>query len=627
MVHPSRSHGFLALLRHVRPAAKYVLRVPNRWGIANHRLTVAALVLVVGARTLVSVRGYLYADDFAFRYWAATEPLNLDYLTRSYGGHVNPIGLLNQWVLQHLFPGSHLALALFSAVLWGLTQVFAAMLMRRITDSDAVTASFLLLVGLSLFGFESSTWWAASIYAAPYQLFLVVGTYLLLRARDAGNSRPVWAALLCAVAASLSFSRGFMAAVFMFVVVAAVPTVRSAALGARRAWTWQRPVWIGMGFASVLGVLLVIASSGDITRSGFDPLRLPAYIGRMLTLNVLPAIWGGPWQWFEIPPPEWPPIVTNPSPPPVFALLATVATIAGCVAIWWRRRELRGLVAWALAFVLCVLVIAGLARSGTAVESTAYRYTFDVVWPVALAFVLGVSIETARRRRLTRLGAVLVLCVSVSAVVSTLVPARDWMGNQARVYMANAASGFPLIPEGQTVLNQGVPEDLIHPGLMAPYANAEVVMTPVPGAPTFGTYAADRLFGFDSDGNVREQTVLGPTSLPGPDANCGYAVTTAPRSVPLDGDVTAWDFYARVAYFTQTATDLNMAVGGAIHTVPVEPGGLSVVYFPVNGPAQDVLVSIGTPGITVCVTDIRIGNRADLETGDTVPLPVTQLPP
>src|SRR5690606_11032336 len=128
-------------------------------------------------------------------------------------------------------------------------------------------------------------------------------------------------------------------------------------------------------------------------------------------------------------------------------------------------------------------------------------------------------------------------------------PARDWMGNQARVYMANAASGFQLIPEGQTVLNQGVPEDLIHPGLMAPYANAEVVMTPVPGAPTFGTYAADRLFGFDSDGNVREQTVLGPTSLPGPDANCGYAVTTAPRSVPLDGDVIAWDFYARVAYF------------------------------------------------------------------------------
>ena len=161
---------------------------------------------------------------------------------------------------------------------------------------------------------------------------------------------------------------------------------------------------------------------------------------------------------------------------------------------------------------------------------------------------------------------------------------------------------------------------------MAPYANAQVVMTPQPGAPVFGPYAPETLFGFGGDGRVEKQEVIGPVSPPGPDENCGYQVTDVPRTIPLDGKLIAWDFYARVAYFSGTQTTLNIAVGGQIHTVPLEAEGLRVVYLPVNGPAQDVLVSLGTPGAVACVTDVTVGNRVSPGSEDVVPLPVTQLP-
>src|SRR5690606_15153406 len=103
-----------------------------------------------------------------------------------------------------------------------------------------------------------------------------------------------------------------------------------------------------------------------------------------------------------------------------------------------------------------------------------------------------------------------------------------WGANPTRDYMANAAAGFDLVPEGTAVLDQGVPFDLIHPVLMAPYANARSVMTPQPGSPVFAGFAEEDMFGFASDGRVEKQDVDGPKSPTGPDANCGYRVTDAP---------------------------------------------------------------------------------------------------
>ena len=583
------------------------------------------LVVVVSLRASISLRGYLYADDFAFRYWAATDSLTFDYLTRSYGGHVNPIGLFNQWILQALFPGSHTALAVFTLVLWAATLVLAAMLALLLTDRWQGSVIIVAIAGLSLFGFENSTWWAAAVYAGPYQLFLVGGVVSVVASQRLGGRLWDWVAVACAVGACFSFSRGFMAPLLMFGVAALVPLTPEGPRGLRAAWRGRQKIWMSMLIASAAAILLVITRSAEIARSGFSLTEIPGYMWMLLVNNVLPAIWGGPWRWFEIPPPNWSPIVTNPAPATWAMFLFAVATAAAAVWIWVTRRHLRALLVGTATFTLIILVIAALARSGTVVESTAYRYTFDILWPVSLLLTLAVVPMRWQPARVSRGGVIVVAVICASALVSTVVPAQDWMSNQAREYMANAEATFSRIPPAQQVLDQGVPDDLIHPALMAPYANARTVMTPVPGAPIFADVAADTMYGFSPDGNVEEQTVAGPAAPPGPDPDCGYKVTDQARSIPLDGKLIAWDFYARVAYFTGVDTTLNVAVGGRIHTVPLRGGGLHAVFFRVSGPGQEVLVSAGTIGATVCVTDLTIGNRVSEQTGELIPFPVTEL--
>jgi hypothetical protein len=276
-------------------------------------------------------------------------------------------------------------------------------------------------------------------------------------------------------------------------------------------------------------------------------------------------------------------------------------------------------------YTLLVILLAGIARSGTLTASVAYRYTFDLVWPVTLLMVLAVVPAINVARRVWRPGVAILSSTVVLAVWSTIVPARDWAQNPSKDYVANAVAGFAGIPEQQGLLDQGVPFDLIHPGFMAAYANASTVLSPQPGAPEFRHFVEDSLVGFSPEGILQENDVAGPKSRPGPDTDCGYAVTDLPRTIPLDGKLIAWDFYARVAYFSGSETTLNLAFGGQIHSVPLRAGGLRAIYFPVSGPGEEVLVSVGTPGVTACVTDLRIGNRVVAGTDELVPLPVTKL--
>ena len=583
------------------------------------------LVAVVLLRSVLSLRGYLYLDDFAFRYWAATSPFGTEYLLRSYGGHVNPVGLAVQWVMQVVFPGSYLALALYSLTMFALALGIFAAIVWEVTGSRGASILAVALAGVSLFGFEVTVWWAASIYAAAFQVFLLLTVYAAIRAVRDRKSLWTYVGVAGGAGMVLSFSRGSLGAVLVFGLAAALPLVQGRPLGLREAFMRARALWVALAAVAVLGGVLVLASADRVTPQGFSVGAMPGYAWRLLVLNVLPALWGGPWRWFELPPLEWPPILANPAPMWWAVWFAAILTMIALVAVIVKIPSLRLLVAVVFGYVFAVLVLAGVARAGALVGSVAYRYTFDLVWPLTLLMVLGVFPALNQARRVWRPGVVVMSLIVVSALMSTVVPARDWAANPGKEYMANAVSGFAQIPTGQTVIDQGVPFDLIDTGLMAPYANARTVMTPQPGAPEFGLVARDALWGWAEDGSVEEQKVVGPTSVPGPDPDCGYRVTDVPRSVPLDGKLIAWDFYARVAYFSGTDTTLNLAVGGRISSVALESGGLKAVYFPVNGPGQDVLVSVSTPGVSVCLTEIKIGNRESRRTGDVVPLPVTKL--
>lgn len=595
----------------------------SRWsGSAGWAVVAGVLLLVVGLRAVLSLRGYLYADDFAFRYWAATQDLDWHYLLQSYGGHVNPIGLLNQWWLQMLFPGSHSALACFSAGLWFVTLTLAALTAHLLTDRWQAAAVVVVILGMTLFTFEVTVWWAAAIYAGPYQIFLACAMYCLVRALRSGTAAWVWLVAVAYAGICLSFSRGFLSVLLLMGIAAGLPVASPLRLGLAGAWRWRPRLWITLGVLASGSVLLSASLTEELTRPGFQLDQVPGYMWTLLVLNVLPAIWGGPWRWFEIPPDLWHPIVANPAPVWVVVWITAAVAVLGCVWLWLRRPVLRAFLLWSLGFTFLVAAGAGLARLGTLVASVAYRYTFDVAWPIALLIVIALVPLWWERRNVSRWVLPLTALFAISAGMSTVIPARDWASNQSREYMANVREGLPRIPDGQVVLAQGVPRDLIHPGLMGRFANSEVVVTPEPGAPQFGAIAEDRFFGFAEDGSVEEQEILGPEAPEGPVSNCGYAITSQVTVVPLEGRLIPWDFYARVAYFSGTDTTMFVAIGGKITSIPVRAGGIHSVYFRVNGPGSEVGVSLATPGVTVCLTEITVGNRVHPGTEQVVPFPL-----
>ena len=350
---------------------------------------IPALFAVVLLRSVLSLRGYLYLDDYAFRYWAHTSPFGYDYLLRSYGGHVNPIGLAVQWVLQAVFPGSHIALAVYSLAMFAVALGIFAAIVWQVTRSRTASVFAIAVAGVSLFGFEVTAWWAASIYAAAYQVFLLLTVYAGIRAvRD---RTAVWTYLGVAggVGMVLSFSRGSLGVLLVFGLAAALPLVEGRPLGIREAFDRARALWVALLIVALLGGSMVLAAADRVTPEGFSVSAIPGYAWRLLVLNVLPAVWGGPWRWFELPNQQWPPVLANPAPMWWAVWLAGLLTVIAIVALIIKRPSLRLLVAVVSGYIVAVLVLAGVARAGALVGSVAYRYTFDLVWPLTLLMILG----------------------------------------------------------------------------------------------------------------------------------------------------------------------------------------------------------------------------------------------
>ncbi len=586
----------------------------------------SVLAVLIAGRAAVSLNGYLYTDDFILRYIASSDYPTWNLVTQSYNGHVNPVGWLFLWLLQWAFPGSHAALAIFSLCVWGLTLVLAAWVGFELTDRWIGAALLALIAGLSLFGLEASVWWAAAMYAVPYQFFLVACLLGFVKALKGGSRTWIWFGLLCYVGTVLSYARGFLLALLVFGVVASIPAQGPEPMGHRIAWRWARGYWLAMLGIAALALGFLWRRSGSQLAST-EPVELMRQIWNLLTLNVLPALWGGPWRWTPVSLPDgWSPVVANPAPAGWMVWACLIATGFAIGWIWRLRPSLRGWLGWSLAFSAVVLLAGGLARAGNPFASEAYRYTFDLVWPLGLIMVLAAVPLWWQHSQVSLGGSGLIVLICISAVFSAVTPSRLWGSNQARDYMENATAGFSGIPADTRLLPQGVPAALVDPIRISALANSEVVMSPVPGSPQFGDVADGALLGFSPWGVVEEQQVEGPTSVKGPDPDCGYLVSSTPRTVRLDGALIAWAFYARVAYTSGTATTLNLAVGGRITTVPLQAGGPRVVYFPVQGPGEEVLVSLGADDAVACLSEVAIGNRVSPDSGELVPLPPSGLP-
>ncbi|HNE88250.1 MAG TPA: hypothetical protein PK902_02800 [Actinomycetota bacterium] len=590
----------------------------SRWRPLS--LLLLALFGYLVVRGTVMLNGYLYADDFALRYWADTSGLTPEYLFRSYYGHVQPWGLLAQWILQAGWPGSWTAL-----MVWALLMQIAilALLWRivlRLTGSQVAAFLAFLVPALSSFTFEVGVWWCMIIESAPYGLFMMVAIWALIRALSGDPGRWwLWSGLAYC-AALLSISKGVFFLLIMVIVAAFLPIAAAKPRGLRAAFRTNPRYWtLIAGFTMVYALFLQVHA--PISRSpDWDLLRALRYSRDLFLLNIVNGSAGGPWQWFSAQGETWNGVLVIPRHSALLLVVA-VALLASVVIVVRRYRPvLFGYLMGMVVYALALTALAAYGRGGAAVASSGYRYTSDF-W-ILLALFAGLlfyptltevdpfseRVKALRARGITRQSVAVGAAVAfiVSSLISSVEPSLRWVNSQTKEYVTVARESMPSIPETAEFLPQKTMTDLIHPMLMLPFASTEVVFSPDPAFRPFVEYSTDGLFGFANDGTAQQQFVAGTPSQP--NGVCGYQVSATPVVIPMSKEVPQWSFVAQVSYLSDADTTVRMVIGPNTHEVPIRQG-LHNVFFEVEGPVPDVTVTGTDPRVQTCIDLVSIGPR------------------
>jgi hypothetical protein len=583
-----------------------------------------ALVGYLLIRGIVMFNGYLYADDFALRFWAHDSGLTPEYLFRSYYGHVQPWGLLAQWVLQAGWPGSWTALMVWAVGMQLAILILLWRIVLRLTGSNVAAFLAFLVPAFTSFTFEVGVWWCMIIESAPYGLFMMVSIWALVRALEGRPGRWwLWSGLAFA-GAVLAISRGTMFLLVLVLVAAYLPIGAPHPRGLRAALNLNRRYWLLLT-AFTVGYALYLRVFAPISRDpNWEFVQALRYGRDLFLLNIVNGSAGGPWLWFSAPGETWNGVLVIPRQVPWLYPVAAVVLVGAVVVVRRYRRPLFGYLLGMVVYALALTAVAAYGRGGSAIASTGYRYTSDF-W-ILLALFLGLLFypvlgeaepftrrakALAGRLRARGIGRQAVAGVAaalllVSSLVSAVEPSLRWVNSQTKSYVDTARASMPGIPRSAEFLPQKTMTDLIHPLLMLPFASTEVVFSPDPDFRPFVQYSTDGLFGFGPDGTAEQQFVPGTVSQP--NGVCGYQVTTTPVVIPMTKEVPQWSFVAQVSYLSSADTTVDMTVGPTTHQVPIR-SGLHNVFFQVEGPVESVTVRGSDAGVQLCVDLVSIGPR------------------
>lgn len=601
----------------------------------------AALAGFLLVRAPIVFNGYLYADDFALRWWAHTSALTPEYVFRSYYGHIQPFGLIVGWFMQSMFPGSFTALMVCTLLAQLATLALLWRIVLRLTGSNMAAFLAFLVPAFSMFGFETGIWWVEIAETVPYAFFLLVSVWALIRALEGAHGRWwLWSALAfgCAL---ISISKGALGLIVLFMVASALPIGSPRRRGPRAAFGTAPLYWIVLLVAGMTWTLVLTVVAAPERDPNWQLTRALRYAVDMYLGNIATAAVGGPWRWFSAPGETWNGVLVIPLRTAPFLIIGALVIVAAFVVVRRYRPNLTAYLLWMCAYAAVITALAAYARGGSAIASSGYRYTFDFWIPLALfaglLFYPVVGEDDPFSARARSLGqrfaakgygrqtvAALAAAVFIaSCLASTVEPALRWVNSGTKQYVAAARASMSAIPADAQFLPQKTMTDLVHPLLMLPYASTEVVFAPDPAFRPFADFTTNGLFGFTASGPAEQQYVEGTSSKPR--GVCGNKVTTQPITLAMTRPVPAWSFVTQVGYAASADTTMRMTVGGATYDVPVQ-AGLHNVFFQVDGPVSSVTVVGTDPAATVCIDRITIGSR--LGPGNPTPVyPPPVLPP
>lgn len=602
---------------------------PYRW---FEPLGASVVVLVLATvnllyRIVISRPGYFWQDDYYITAWAKYNALGPDYLLLPYSDHFQPLGFALAWFSQRLFPGSYAAgmlwtAALYAASLWVMYRLLLALFGWR-----PQIIFVLVFWGFSIFTVQSYLWYAASLYLAPYLLFLPLA--LLCAARFV--ARPNLLRLLVVFASSVlvvvshTFGLALPALTALLIAVGV--------WGASSQPWWRRLIsqWRLLA-AQAIPALLIVAyylnRAGDGRQVTIEPWQGLLFVGRQLAWVIIPGLAGGPWAYNGYLSPEFP-LVT-----PLGAFLV-VEFMLGIALLAWIRPRAFWLWVGSLSIVGAQLFSVTLGRGG---GDTAIVIRYASAGLVALTLAISFTIMSDRREVFRWKGwgeslaqgwrgwrpigqfvvvAVLIQVYIVSFSVSLVTPVLETPLAFNRAYMEKLIASSRQVPADVRLIPQFVPNRVV--GVNAPGpTSTELVLANQPSLPGFVDSVSGTLWGFTDEGELVEQSVWGVEARGAPGDACLAQVGS--EAVVVDLRSSAEYFYATLSLGSIAERDAEVqvellkdgVVDGAARFV-VAPG-LQRTFAPLPGAGDQVRVTV-LGDDPVCVTDLIVGERFHWDEG------------
>jgi hypothetical protein len=453
-------------------------------------------------------------------------------------------------------------------------------------------------------------------------LFMLLATLYFLRLHDRAG-RPGLDLALCSAAVVVGLL-WHERAILTIAVLAGVAFARSPRRGWRRipdalARSWFLWIPLAVITASYLALhraLTTVPAQAGSLRSRWD--IVDAFVLR----NTVPGLVSGPWQartvGGAIVPEQW--------------VVAVAAAIVLVLAVLILRRGGPARYAAALALVAYVtadvlLLLLGSAGFGEIIGPDP-RYTGDVVGAAVL--FLAIALEGSPPfpdgrasggwagwvRRLRVPGAAIAIGSSLAylggSIVTTASLAPTYDNAEDRVFMTNLRTDLAGDPD-QVLLDRPVPADILLP-LLGDEALLSSVLAPLPEHPVFDRPTAHLRQVADDGRLVEARLVPVASAAPGPDGQCGYAVSARATQidlqapVPLSGQRTI----VRLEAFTARAADYEVYVGRWSTRFHVLRGPQLVwVVVPAAAGPYQALILKGAGASTLCVAHAVAGLPAE----------------
>lgn len=564
---------------------------------------VIAVMLVVRGRLLAG--SYFNQDDFYMTGRAHRADLGWDYLFSDFAGHVNPFQQLTLWLVAHHAPYDWAVIAAAILAVNLAATVLVWLILSRLLEEQWSRVVLLAVFAWAPMTLAPTLWWSAAMFLWPHVLCSLAAVWLLVRWRQGDGRGWVNAAgiVLVTAVALLWHERAVLIPPLVFGVAVALADEaggwrRLVAAVRRYRWLWLAMVATAAGFLVLHGLLTDVEGGGGTAGQQLEVSW--SFVGR----SVAPGLVGGPWDGATaggaVVPATWVTVVS----------VILVVAVAGLLL--WRGGPARR---WGLA-VLAGYVAADLGlllagRSGFGqIIGLDPRYSSDTLHAAVVCVALCLrgapswpAPATSRRRALAVGG--LLASYGVASAFGTALLVPHFQNKQDRDFVTNLRADLAADPT-QVIFDAPAPAELVLP-LVGDDNRYSVIFGPLPELPAFDQ-PSPRLRTVAEDGSLRPIELVGRVaSEPGPDHDCGYAVsggsTEVELATPVDGRV-----LLRVRYYAGVESTVEVAVAdwSAEFLARRGPNEVWLVLPDIDGEV-DELVLTGDGRGDVCVTEVAAG--------------------